>query len=45
MMEFFYVNKNIAKKFSRNLKWKIARKLAHLCLQAVIWMQMLLEKG
>jgi len=43
-MEFFYANQNIAKKFSRNLKWKVARKLAHLCLQAVMWMHMLLEK-
>ena len=35
-MESFYAIQNIAKKFSRNLKWKVARKQAHLCLQAVI---------
>ena len=34
----FYVNQSIAKKSSRNLRWRVARKLAHLCLQAVIWM-------
>jgi len=44
-MESFYVNQSIVKKFSRNLKWKVARKQAHLCPQAAIWMQMLLEKG
>ena len=45
MMEFYYVNQSIAKKFSRNLKWKVAKKLAHLCHQAVIWMLMWLEKS
>ena len=36
-MESFYANQSIAKKFSRNLKWKVARKQAHLCPQAAIW--------
>jgi len=35
-MEFSYVNQSIAKKSSRNLRWRVASKLAHLCLQAVI---------
>ena len=44
-MQSFYANQSIAKKFSKSLKWKVARKQAHLCHQVVIWMQMLLKKG
>lgn len=44
-MESFYANQSIVKRFSINLKWRVARKQAHLYLQATTWMQMLLEKG
>jgi len=37
--------KSIVKRFSRNLKWRVAKKQALLCHQAATWMQMLLEKG
>ena len=43
--ESFYANQSIVKRFSRNLKWRVARKQAHLYHQVATWMQMLLEKG
>jgi len=43
-MEFSYVNQSIAKKFLRSLKWKVVKKLTHLCHQVVVWILMWLEK-
>ena len=44
-LSFFLGLQSIVKRFSRNLKWRVARKQTHLCPQAAIWMHMLLEKG
>jgi len=40
----FLSNQSIARRFSRNLKRRVAKKQALLCYQAATWMQMLLER-